>query len=88
LNLDFLVFAAHPDDAELAMGGTIAKLTKFGAKVGITDLTGGELGTRGTKATRKREAEQANQILNISLRENLGIKDGHVLENKERNKIN
>lgn len=83
MNIDFLVFAAHPDDAELAMGGTIAKLTNSGLQVGIIDLTGGELGTRGTKATRKREAQYANKILNISLRENLGIKDGHVLENKE-----
>jgi bacillithiol biosynthesis deacetylase BshB1 len=83
LDLDFLVFAAHPDDAELAMGGTIAKLTKFGLKVGITDLTGGELGTRGSKVSRKKESQKADKILNISNRENLGIKDGHVFENRE-----
>ncbi len=83
MNLDILVFAAHPDDAELAMGGTIAKLIKSGLRVGISDLTGGELGTRGTKATRKKEAQTAAKILNISFRENLGIKDGHIIVNKE-----
>ncbi|MCB0749385.1 MAG: bacillithiol biosynthesis deacetylase BshB1 [Ignavibacteriae bacterium] len=83
MKLDFLAFAAHPDDAELAMGGTIAKLSQAGLKVGIADLTGGELGTRGTKETRKKEAQKADKILNISLRENLGIKDGHIFVNKE-----
>ncbi len=48
MNLDVLIFAAHPDDAELGMGGTICKLTNNGYKVGIIDLTKGELGTRGT----------------------------------------
>ena len=83
MNLEFLVFAAHPDDAELAMGGTIAKLTRSGSKVGIADLTGGELGTRGTKATRKNESQKADKILSVSVRENLGIKDGHILVNEE-----
>ena len=54
--LDVLVFAAHPDDAELSMGGTIAKLTKNNYKVGIVDLTRGELGTRGTVEIRQKEA--------------------------------
>ncbi|HEX9740363.1 MAG TPA: PIG-L family deacetylase, partial [Ignavibacteriaceae bacterium] len=56
MNLDVIVFAAHPDDAELAMGGTIAKLTKNNFKVGIIDLTRGELGTRGTPDIRQKEA--------------------------------
>ena len=83
MKLDFIVFAAHPDDAELSMGGTIAKLAKSGMKVGIVDLTGGELGTRGTKLTRKKEAQNADKILNITVRENLEIKDGHVSANEE-----
>jgi len=55
MKLDVLVFAAHPDDAELSMGGTIAKLTNAKYKVGIADLTKGELGTRGNEQTRKKE---------------------------------
>ncbi|MFZ1291807.1 MAG: bacillithiol biosynthesis deacetylase BshB1 [Melioribacteraceae bacterium] len=83
MKLDFVVFAAHPDDAELSMGGTIAKLTNAGLKVGVIDLTGGELGTRGSKLIRKKESQKADKILNIAIRENLGIKDGHVFGDKE-----
>ncbi|HCY77138.1 MAG TPA: bacillithiol biosynthesis deacetylase BshB1 [Ignavibacteriales bacterium] len=83
MNLDVLVFAAHPDDAELAMGGTIAKLTKSELKVGIIDLTRGELGTRGTTETRQREAFNAAIALKVSLRENLEIPDGDIRINKE-----
>ncbi len=71
MKLDFVVFAAHPDDAELSMGGTIAKLTNAGLKVGVIDLTGGELGTRGSKLIRKKESQKADKILNIAIRENL-----------------
>lgn len=83
MNLDVLVFAAHPDDAELAMGGTIAKLTKHNSKVGIIDITRGELGTRGTAETRQREAFQAAIILKTAVRENLSIPDGNIERNKE-----
>ena len=69
MNLDVLVFAAHPDDAELSMGGTIAKLTNAGLKVGIIDFTRGELGTRGTIETRFEEAQKASEILKLALRE-------------------
>ncbi len=79
--LDILVFAAHPDDAELAMGGTIAKLTKAGLKIGIIDLTKGELGTRGTPEIRLTEAQNASEILKITHRENLGFKDGTIKVN-------
>lgn len=78
MKLDVLVFAAHPDDAELSMGGTIAKLTKEGKKVGIIDITRGEMGSRGTAETRKAEAEKASEILGINYRENLGFPDGNV----------
>jgi len=74
--LDVLAFSAHPDDAELSMGGTIAKLTGGGVKVGIVDLSRGELGTRGSAEIRLKEANKAAQILKVAVRENLGFKDG------------
>jgi bacillithiol biosynthesis deacetylase BshB1 len=83
MNLDVLVFGAHPDDAELSMGGTIAKLTSNNLKVGIIDLTKGELGTRGTAETRQREAFQAAIILKAAVRENLHIPDGNIQNTKE-----
>jgi len=83
MNLDVLVFAAHPDDAELAMGGTIAKLTKQNFKVGIIDVSRGELGTRGTPETRQKEAFQSAIILKTAVRENLSIPDGNIERNKE-----
>jgi N-acetylglucosamine malate deacetylase 1 len=86
MNLDVLIFAAHPDDAELSMGGTIAKLTTNNLKTGIVDLTRGELGTRGTIEIRQKEAFQAAGILKISVRENLLIPDGNI-ERKRENLI-
>jgi bacillithiol biosynthesis deacetylase BshB1 len=83
MHLDVLVFSAHPDDAELSMGGTIALLTKNNLKVGLIDLTKGELSTRGTVETRQREAFNAAIILKASLRENLELQDGNILNNKE-----
>lgn len=85
--LDVLVFAAHPDDAELSMGGTIAKMCNEGLKVGVIDLTKGELGTRGSAETRKYEAQTAAEILKLTLRENLGFKDGGVKPSDEYKKI-
>lgn len=79
--LDVLFFAAHPDDAELCCGGTIAALINAGKKTGIIDLTRGELGTRGTVRQRKLEAKKASEILGISLRKNLGIPDGNIANN-------
>jgi bacillithiol biosynthesis deacetylase BshB1 len=76
MKLDILVFAAHPDDAELACSGTIALHVAQGLKVGIVDLTQGELGTRGTIETRYAEAQTSSQILSISVRENLKLADG------------
>jgi len=76
MKLDILVFAAHPDDAELCCAGTIAKHVSVGHKVGIVDFTRGELGTRGTPEIREREASRASEILKLSVRENLGLADG------------
>ena len=83
MNLDVLIFGAHPDDAELSMGGTIAKLTSHGLKVGLIDLTKGELGTRGTSETRQKEAFHSAIALKIANRENLDIPDGEVTATKE-----
>ena len=74
--LDIIAFGAHPDDVELSCGGTIAKEVSSGKKVGIVDLTRGELGTRGSADIRNKEAKKAASILGISLRENLGFRDG------------
>jgi N-acetylglucosamine malate deacetylase 1 len=77
--LDILAFGAHPDDVELHIGGTLAKMAADGYEVGVVDLTRGELGTRGTPAIRAREAHKAARILGLKVRENLGLPDGEVL---------
>ncbi len=76
MKLDILVFASHPDDAELGAGATIAKCVAQGKKVGIIDLTRGELGTRGTAEIREKESEAASDILGIHIRENMEFRDG------------
>jgi bacillithiol biosynthesis deacetylase BshB1 len=73
--LDVLVFAAHPDDAELGCSGTIAALVAQGKKVGVVDFTQGEMGTRGTPEIRLQESAKAAKILQLSARENVGFKD-------------
>jgi bacillithiol biosynthesis deacetylase BshB1 len=75
LKLDILVLAAHPDDAELGCSGTIAAHVAKGHKVGIVDLTHGEMGTRGTPELRLQEAAHAAEILGLSVRENMGFQD-------------
>lgn len=74
--LDILVFAAHPDDVELACSGTVLKHISQGYKVGLADLTRGELGTRGTAEIRAEESKKATELLGIQVRENLGFRDG------------
>ena len=76
IKLDILAFGAHPDDVELGCGGTLAKEISLGKKVGIIDLTRGELGTRGSLETRNNESKIASKILGISIRENLNFRDG------------
>ncbi len=83
MKLDILAFGAHPDDVELGCGGTIAKEVSLGKKVGIIDLTRGELGTRGTVATRDQESAKAAQILGASIRENLNMRDGFFVNDEE-----
>lgn len=86
VKLDLLVIAVHPDDAELGAGGVMAKYVAEGKKVGVVDLTQGELGTRGTAATRAQEAKDAAAILGLAARENLGLRDG-FFENAEKEKL-
>jgi len=76
--LHLLAFGAHPDDVELAVGGTICSLTRAGYKVGVVDLTRGELGTRGTSELREEEAHNAAEIMGLEVRENLEIPDGQI----------
>jgi bacillithiol biosynthesis deacetylase BshB1 len=76
LKLDILVLPVHPDDAELGCAGTILKHIALGKKVGIADLTRGELGTRGSAELREREAAASAQILGLAVRENVGLPDG------------
>src|SRR5690606_34532606 len=86
MKLDLLVMTVHPDDAELGAGGLIAKYVDQSRKVGIIDLTQGELGTRGTAEIRLEEARRAAEILGVSVRENLGLRDG-FFENNEANQL-
>ncbi|MGM9479394.1 bacillithiol biosynthesis deacetylase BshB1 [Pedobacter sp. GSP4] len=76
MKLDILVIAVHPDDAELCCSGTILKHIALGRKVGIVDLTRGELGTRGTAETRDEEAAESAKVLGLHARENLRLRDG------------
>lgn len=82
MKLDILAFGAHPDDVELGCGATIAKEISLGKKVGVVDLTRGELGTRGSAEIRDVEASDAAKVLGISVRENLRFADGFFLNDK------
>ena len=83
MRLDILAFGAHPDDVELGCGGTIIKEVKKGRKVGIIDLTRGELGTRGSANTRDAETKIATEILGVSIRENMDFKDGFFKDDND-----
>ncbi|NDI98013.1 bacillithiol biosynthesis deacetylase BshB1 [Flavobacterium sp. LaA7.5] len=83
MKLDILAFGAHPDDVELSCGATIAKEISLGKKVGIVDLTRGELGTRGTAEIRDEEATNAAKILGVSVRENLRFRDGFFTNDEQ-----
>jgi N-acetylglucosamine malate deacetylase 1 len=76
MKLDILAIAAHPDDIELSCSGTLAVHKKIGKKIGIIDLTQGELGSRGSVDIRNKESLEAAAILQLDARENLGFKDG------------
>jgi bacillithiol biosynthesis deacetylase BshB1 len=78
MKLDLLAIAAHPDDVELTCGGTLIKMVRRGRSVGIMDLTGGEMGSRGSRETRRQEAAAAARVLGVAHRENLGLPDAHL----------
>ena len=82
MKLDILAFASHPDDIELGCAGTLIAHIAQGKKVGIVDLTRGELGTRGTPETRLQESEDASRIMGLAARENLGFADGFFQNDK------
>ena len=82
MKLDILAFGAHPDDVEIAISGTVIKHIKQGYKVGVIDLTCGELGTRGAPDIRAREAAAAAQFMGLTVRDNLGLPDGFVEVNR------
>jgi bacillithiol biosynthesis deacetylase BshB1 len=77
-NADVLVFGAHPDDVEMGCGGLILSLANRGRRVVVVDLTRGELATRGDRATRDAESEEAARVLRLCARENLDLPDGSV----------
>lgn len=83
MKLDILAFGAHPDDVELGCSGTIAKEVSLGKKVGIIDLTRGELGTRGSVEIRNLESAKASEILGVVVRENLDMRDGFFVNDEK-----
>lgn len=83
MKLDILAFGAHPDDVELGCSGTLAKEISLGKKIGIVDLTRGELGTRGSVVIRNEEARKAAEVLGITVRENLDMRDGFFVNDEK-----
>jgi N-acetylglucosamine malate deacetylase 1 len=83
MKLDILAFGAHPDDVELGCGATLAKEIANGKKIGIIDLTRGELGTRGTVETRNEESKVAAKILGVTMRTNMEFADGFLVNDRK-----
>ena len=81
--MDLLVFGPHPDDAEIGLGGAIARHTAEGYSVAIIDLTAGDLSSNGTRETRRVEANEAGAVLGVAVRENLGWPDGGIANTPE-----
>src|SRR5438874_1632560 len=79
LALDVLAIFSHPDDAELTMAGTLLKLKSLGHRVGVADMTRGEMGTRGTPEIRAKEALDAARVMGLDARVNLEQPDGHIM---------
>src|SRR5438128_329325 len=79
IQLDVLAIFSHPDDAELTMAGTLLKLKSQGLRVGVADMTRGEMGTRGTPEIRAKEALDAARVMGLDARVNLEQPDGHIM---------
>lgn len=82
-SIDILAIGAHPDDVELICGGTLIRAQMLGRRTGILDLSGGELGSRGTREIRALEAQRAAKVMEVSARENLGLPDGGIVNTPE-----
>src|SRR5881227_4069378 len=81
--VDVLAIAAHPDDIELICGGTLIRANQLGRTTGILDLAAGEMASRGTPELRAQEAANAAKIMGVSIRENLGLRDGGIQNTPE-----
>jgi bacillithiol biosynthesis deacetylase BshB1 len=86
-HVDVLAIAAHPDDAELTCGGTLARAVEGGHRAGILDLTRGETATRGTPETRAEEAARASEVLGVTVRLNAGLPDAHLENSHDARRI-
>ena len=83
MKLDILAFGAHPDDIEISCAGTLISEARKGKKIGLVDLTRGEMGTRGTVEIRDQEAIDAAKIIGAVVRENLGLPDTRFVNDDE-----
>ncbi|HEY1952207.1 MAG TPA: PIG-L family deacetylase, partial [Gemmatimonadaceae bacterium] len=81
--VDVLAVAAHPDDVELICGGTLIRAATLGSATGIVDLAAGEMASRGTPELRATEASRAAKVMGVSVRENLGLPDGGIVNTPE-----
>jgi len=87
MKLDLLAIAVHPDDVELGCSGTLMMEKLNGKKIGVVDLTRGELGTRGTPELRTKESARAAEIMQLDIRENLGMADGFFKNDEEHQRL-
>src|ERR1043166_5731327 len=87
IQLDILAIFSHPDDAELMMAGTLIKLKALGRRVGVADMTRGEMGTRGTPEIRAKEALDSARVMGLDLRVNLELPDGHVMLDEQSRQV-
>ena len=85
--LDILAIMAHPDDAELLCGGSLAKASSYGQRTGILDLTQGETGTTGSKGTRAKEATEASAVLGLSVRRNAMLTDSELINDNQTKSV-
>lgn len=85
--VDILGIFSHPDDAELMMAGTLIKLKALGHRVGVADMTRGEMGTRGTPEIRAKEALDSARVMGLDLRVNLELPDGHLMLNEQSRQV-